>query len=188
MLNQVVIKVFNRFIKASPSSQAELQKLQNQVISLATPLFAINVLITGDGLLELSSNQANTFIRIPLATLSHLIHQEQIRTFKLINIEGDQKLATSFLTAIAKINPSDILYQHNLPILGIFAVTIENFIKQLIEYLKLVQDNAMQSLSQYAQYEIDFITDKHTMEEFLNQVDELNERCQLLAKRLEKLT
>lgn len=205
MLDKIIITGFNCLIEANPQTQAKLQKLVNKAICLGAldkkavddstnysstmlaSVFKINFVITPLGTLEVDKLKPDCIIDIPIAALSHLIHGEEIRTLKQVKIDGDYNLGLNFLSAISTVKFTNLLYQENSLLPGIIAVKLETFIKQIIEYAKLVVGNAGLSTSQYLQYESEVIAGKYELEEFYNQVDELKERCQLLTKRLEKL-
>ena len=187
MLNTLAIKALNLLLKANPTTRGQLQKLATKVIELKLPFLNLNFIIAPDGMLESEESAADCSITIPLASASHLIHQDQLQTFKTLQIEGDKTLAKNLLSSLATLDASKTLYLHNSPFLGIFAVKLEQFLKIIIEYAQLVSHNATLSTSQYVQYEVDLISDKYILEQFYTDVDDLKERCDLLGKRVERL-
>ena len=117
-----------------------------------------------------------------------MIHQDELKTFKTLQIEGDKALAKNLLAALATIDPSNTLYLHQSPLIGLFAAKFEKLLHSLVNYAKQVSHNAGYSTSQYMQYEARIISDRYALEDFYRQVDELKERCALLAKRVERLS
>lgn len=188
MLNNLAIKALNLLLQANPNSQSALKKYATKIIALNLPFLSISFIIAADGSLEAEQASPDCSIIIPLASASHLIHQDDVKTFKTLQIEGDRDLAKNILEAFATIEASKILYLQQNPILSIFAVKLEQIIEQLVSYAKLVSHNASLSTSQYLQYEAEVIADKYEVEEFCNQVDELRSRYTLLAKRVERIT
>lgn len=187
IIANVITKMLNVNLRANPNIARELQKFATKIVELRLPLFNLNLLITPEGYLDLEEESADCSITIPLASAAHLIHQDEVQTFQQLHIEGDANLARNFLTALSKIQPSNVLYNHNSALLGIMAVKLEAQLNGLFQYLALLANNASYSTSQYIQYEIDFVTDKFTLDKFNDQVDELKDRCQLLAKRVERI-
>lgn len=188
MLNTLAIKTLNLLLKANPHTCTQLQKLATKVVELKLPLITLNFIIAPDGMLEAEDSDPDCSITIPLASASHFIHHDQLQTFKTLQVIGDKTLATNLLTSLASLDVSKVLYLADSQILGIFAVKLEQLLKNLVEYAKLVSHNAGLSSSQYIQYEVDLISDKYALEQFYSAVDNLKERCDLLGKRVERLT
>lgn len=188
MLNTLAINALNLLLKANPHTCTQLQKLATKVIELKLPLLTLNFIIAPDGTLEAENSSPDCSITIPLASASHLIHQDQLQTFKTLQIKGDKTLATTLLTYLASLDASKVLYLHDSPIIGIFAVKLEALLQNIIVYAKLVSRNAGLSSSQYIQYEANLISDKYALQQFYSDVDNLKERCDLLGKRVERLT
>lgn len=188
MFNALAIKALNLLLKANPHTCVQLQKLATKIVELKLPLLTLNFIIAPDGMLETEDSAPDCSITIPLASAGHLIHQDQLQTFKTLQITGDKNLATNLLASLATLDASKILYLSDSTVLGIFAIKLEQLLKNIIEYAKLVSHNAGLSGSQYIQYEIDLISDKYALEQFYRDVDNLKERCDLLGKRVERLT
>lgn len=187
MFNTIAISALNLVLKANPATSTELQKLATKIVQLNLPLLSLNFIISAEGLLEAESSTPDCTITIPLAATSHLIHQDELKTFKTLQIEGDKALAKNLLAALATIDPSNTLYLHQSPLIGLFAAKFEKLLHSLVSYAKQVSHNASYSSSQYMQYEAEIISDRYALEAFYRQVDELKERCDLLAKRVERL-
>lgn len=188
MLNNLAIKAINLLLQANPRTQEELKQYATKVVGLNLPFLSLQFIISSDGSLEPENANTDCIINIPLSSASHLIHEDEVKTFKSLQIEGDKTLAKNLLATLATIETTKILYLHQNPILSIFANKLEQLIEHLVSYAKLVSHNAGLSTSQYIQYEAEAIADKYQIEEFCNQVDELRERCDLLTKRVERLT
>jgi ubiquinone biosynthesis protein UbiJ len=187
MFNTTALSALNLVLKANPATSTELQKLATKIVQLNLPLLSLNFIISAEGLLEAESSSPDCTITIPLAATSHLIHQDELKTFKTLQIEGDKALAKNLLAALATIDPSNTLYLHQSPLIGLFAAKFEKLLHSLVNYAKQVSHNAGYSSSQYMQYEAEIISDRYALEDFYRQVDELKERCALLAKRVERL-
>lgn len=188
MLNNLAIKALNLLLQANPNSQNILKKYATKIVALNLPLLSITLIIAADGSLEAETTEPDCSITIPLASASHFIHQDEVKTFKNLQIEGNRDLAKNILEAFATIEVSKVLYLQQNPVLSMFAVRLEQIIQQLVSYAKLVSHNASLSTSQYLQYETEVIADKYEVEEFCNQVDDVRSRYTLLAKRVERIT
>lgn len=188
MLNSLAIKAINLLLKANPKTKDELQKYATKVIGLDLPFLSLQFIIAADGSLEPETSTTDCVITIPLSSASHAIHQDDVKTFKTLQITGDKVLAKNLLATLAAIETTKILYLQQNPLLNMFAAKLEQLIEQLVSYAKLVSHNAGLSTSQYLQYETNAIADKYQIEDFCTEVDNLRERCDLLAKRVERYT
>ena len=188
MFNTFAIKAINLLLKANPQTQTKLKSLATKLVELKLPFMTLNFIIAPDGSLEAEDSAApDCSIEIPFGSSSHLIHQDQLKTFQSIAIEGDKVLAKELMTILATLDASNVLYLHESPILGMFAVKLEKLLQGLVDYAKLVTQNAGLSTSQYVQHEAQIIADKYQIDDFCNQVDELKERTDLLTKRIERI-
>ncbi len=188
MLSSLVIKAFNLILNANPQTQTKLKKLATKLIELKLPLFTINVIIAPDGTFESEDCvPADCSITIPISSSSYFLHHNQVQAFQNLLIQGDKNLAQDFIMILATLDISNILYQHNSPTLGILSIKIEKTLKQIINYAQLINKNASLSTSQYIQYEAQVIVDKYQIDNFCNQVDELKEKTDLLALRIERI-
>lgn len=186
MLNSLAIKAINLLLKANPKTKDELQKYATKVIGLDLPFLSLQFIIAADGSLEPETAPTDCVITIPLSSASHAIHQDDVKTFKTLQITGDKVLAKNLLATLATIETTKILYLQQNPLLNMFAAKLEQLIEQLVSYAKLVSHNAGLSTSQYLQYETNAIADKYQIEDFCTEVDNLRERCDLLTKRVER--
>ena len=187
MINSVVIAILNRVLLTNPAISAELQLLATKVICLELPLLSLSFQITPAGLLVSTRTAPDCQITIPMATAAYLLHHDQLKTFGQLKIVGSVGLARSVLGALAKLEYSHLVYNHNYPSLGIATLKIEDTLKQLLAYLKLVGSNAALSSTSYLQYETPCLCDNLSLEQFYTAVDDLNERTQVLAQRIQRL-
>lgn len=188
MLNTFAIKAINLLLQANPNTQNELQKYATKVVTLELPLMTLQFIIASDGSLEAETTTPDCTIKIPLAASSHLIHHDEVKTYRSLEITGDKTLAKDLLTTLASIETTNVLYLSQNPVLNIFAHKLEQLITSIVSYAKLVANNATFSTSQYLQYEVALIANKYEIDEFCTLVDELRERCDLLSVRVNKLT
>lgn len=187
MLNTFAIKALNLLLQANPNTQTQLQKYATKIINLDLPFISVQFIIAADGTFEAESVTPDCTIRIPLAASSHLIHQDEVKTYRTLEITGDKELGKNLLTILASINTTKVLYLSQNPVLNIFANKLEQLIESIVSYAKLVANNATLSTSQYLQYEVSVIANKYEVEEYCTQVDELRERCDLLTAKINKL-
>lgn len=188
MLSSLVIKALNLMLRANPQTQNKFKKLATKLIELKLPLLRLNFIIAPDGSFEPENSvAADCEITIPISSSSYFLHHNQLQAFQNLQISGDKNLAKVFLETLATIDISNILYQHNSPALGILSVKIEKIMRQIIDYAQLINQNASLSTSQYIQYDAQIIVDKYQIDNFCNQVDELKERTDLLALRIERI-
>lgn len=186
LITKLIAKLLNLHLAANPEVMAQLQKISGKLIRLNLPLAGITLLITPEGLLDPEEEEPDCQITISPAVVSHLLHQDKLQTYRHITINGQRAIGQQFLTALAQINITNVLYQHNSQVLGIMAVVIEKQLTQLITYLQLLRDNSSYSLGKYLQFETDLVSDKFILEKFYRDVDELRDRVELLTKRFEK--
>lgn len=186
LITKLIAKLLNLHLAANPEVTAQLQKISGKLIRLNLPLAGITFLVTPEGLLDPEEEEADCQITILPAAVSHLLHQDKLQTYRHITIDGQRAIGQQFLTALAQIKITNVLYQHNSQVLGIMAVVIEKQLTQLITYLQLLRDNSSYSLGKYLQFETDLVSDKFILEKFYRDVDELRDRVELLTKRFEK--
>lgn len=187
MLNQFAIKAINLLLDANPNTKAMLQKYTTKIIQLDLPFLSIAFIISPDGSLAPEESSPDCIIKIPLASASHLIHNDELKTYKTLEITGDKTLAKDLLSILATIETTKLLYLHENPFLSMFANKLEQIIDSLVNYAKLVASNATLSTSQYIQYETASVANKYELEEFNKSVDNVNSQTELLAKKVEKL-
>ena len=187
MLHKILLKIINLNLVANPQVMQELRKSASKIITINLAGIRLTCLIAPDGQLEHEQAEADCIINIPLMSASHLLHQDELKTYHSLNIKGDIGLANRFLVAIGQINPSNVLYNHNSQVLGMAAVILEKFIRQLIDYAGLVSQNATFSISQYLQYDAEIISDKFSLDNFRAEVATLQAQSQILANRVVKL-
>lgn len=186
IIAKLISKLLNLHLEANPEVCKLLQKISGKLIRLNLPLAGITFLITPEGLLDPEEEEPDCQITITAAAASHLLHQDKLQTYRHITIDGQRSVGQQFLTALAQINITNILYQHNSQVLGIMALVVEKQLTQLIGYLQLIRDNGSYSMGKYLQFETALVSDKFTLEKFYRDVDELRDRVELLTKRFEK--
>lgn len=182
----LIAKLLNLHLEANPQVRELLQKIAGKLIRLNLPLAGITFLITPEGLLAPEEEEPDCQITITAAATSHLLHQDKLQTYRHITFDGQRTIGQQFLTALAQINITNVLYQHNSQVLGIMALVVEKQLTQLINYLQLIRDNSSYSLGKYLQFETELVSDKFTLEKFYRDVDDLRDRVELLTKRFEK--
>ena len=187
-LTQLVFRLLNQLVTNSSASSAQLRQLSGTVYRLELSGIKLNLQISPDGLLRKSNANPDCQISIPLRAASHCIHHDELKTYQSLTISGDKALAKPFLSALTTLDPALLLYPANSPCLGIFAVQAEKLLLALVNYLRLVMWNGSLSVSQYLQYESNWLSDKHQLEAFYAAVDELSERTERLTKRIERLS
>lgn len=187
MINDFCIKAINLLLDANPNTKAMLTKHSTKIIQLDLPFISIKFMITSDGSLIPEETTPDCTIKIPLASASHLIHNDELKTYKTLGIDGNKTLAKDLLTILSTIETTKLLYLHQNPFLSIFAHKLEQIIDSLVSYAKLVSENATVSSSQYIQYEANSIANKYEIEKFCNDVDKISSQTELLAKRTERL-
>ncbi len=186
IIAKLIAKLLNLHLEANPEVRKLLQKISGKLIRLNLPLAGITFLITPEGLLNPEEEEPDCQITITPAAASHLLHQDKLQTYRHITIDGQRAIGQQFLTALAQINITNVLYQHNSQLLGVMAVIVEKQLTQLISYLQLLRDNSSYSLGKYLQFETALVSDKFILEKFYRDVDELRDRVELLTKRFEK--
>lgn len=186
-MNKLVIIILNQLFQANPRINSDLKQFTDKTIELQVIGIAIRFMVSQDYMLKESYGSVDTMIVIPLAAGSYLIDQNQLKSFNRIQIHGDQKLGQNWIKLMSRLEVTNILYQHDSVLLGVFAVQVERLLASIIDYLKLMTGNASYSVSQYLQYESDNIVGKYELKQFCAEVDELNSRYQLLNKRMERL-
>ncbi len=187
MKNQLFILIINRLLRANVGLADKMAKLTGKTIELILIGAKFRFEITGNFITETENTEPNVRINIPLSASTHLINPDQLRTMKQIQIEGELKTGQEFLQLLSQLHPEDLLYQHDNIILGIITRKLEKLVIMLINYLKLVINNGLYSSSQYLQYESQDLVGHYELEDFCNQVDELNSRYELLNKRIARL-
>ncbi|MDD3266138.1 MAG: hypothetical protein PHC75_03020 [Burkholderiales bacterium] len=187
MINEFAIKAINLLLDANPNTKPMLQKYSTKIVQLDLPFIAIAFIISPDGSLSPEKSTPDCVIKIPIASASHLIHNDEVKTYKTLEITGDKTLAKDLLSILATIETTKLLYLHQNPFLSMFANKLEQIIDNLVSYAKLVANNASLSTSQYIQYETSSIANKHEVNQFCKQVDEVSSQTELLAKKVEKI-
>jgi ubiquinone biosynthesis protein UbiJ len=188
LINKVALQLFNQLIEANPNIKQQLAQLAPSIIQLNLSLVSLAFIVSHDGSLVAENSPADCSITITASAINHLVQDNQIKALQQLDIQGDYSIAQSFLQLVAKLDPKNILYQTQNPLLGVVINQLEQLVVNLITYLRLVFNNASYSTSQYLQFETNLITDKFSLEKFYYQVDELKQDYQLLRKRVERLT
>lgn len=187
MLNQFAVKAINLLLEANPNTKDMLKKYSTKIIQLDLPFLSIAFIISPDGSLSAEESNPDCIIKIPLASASHLIHHDELKTYKTLEITGDKTLAKDLLSILATIETTKLLYLHENPFLSMFANKLEKVINSLVNYAKLVANNTTVSTSQYLQYETSSVANKYEINQFCEDVDKLSSQTELLAKKVEKI-
>lgn len=188
MLNSFAVKAINLLLDANIDTKSLLAKYSTKIVKINLPLVSVQFIIASDGGVETESEAPDCTINIPLSTASHVIHKNELKTYKSLDIEGDKTLAKDLLEILATIKVTRVLYLSDNPLMNMFAVQLEKILTSLVDYAKMVSDNAASSISQYVQYESNEVVDKFDLDKFSQEVDELNSRYELLAKRVERIS
>lgn len=187
MINEFAIKAINLLLDANPTTKNMLIKYSTKIIQMDLPFLSIAFIISPDGSLAPENTTPDCTIKIPLASASHLIHNDELKTYKTLEINGNKTLAKDLLSILTTIETTKLLYLHQNPFLSIFAHKLEQIIDNLVSYAKLVANNSSISTSQYLQYEESVIANQYELDKFYKDVDHLSSQTELLAKKVEKL-
>lgn len=188
MLHNLVLKAINLLLDANIETKKLLAKFSTKIVRINFPLTSIQFMLVNDGSIELEQTEPDCVINIPLAAVSHVIHNNELKTYKSLDIAGDKSLAKHILEAFSTIKVTRVLYMSHNPMMNLFATQLEKIISGLIDYAKMVSNNAGDSISQYLQYESNEIVDKYDLEKFYQEVDEVKSRYELLLKRIERIS
>lgn len=187
MKNQLFALIINRLLKTNVGVADQIAKLKGKTIELTIIGAKFQFEIIGSFVTESKNTKPDVRINIPLSASTHLINPDQLKTMKQIQIDGELKTGQEFLQLLSQLHPEDLLYQHDNMTLGIITRKLEKLVIMVIDYLKLIINNGLYSSSQYLQYESKDLVGYYEIEDFCNQVDELNSRYELLNKRIARL-
>ncbi len=187
MLDYFAVKAINLLLEANSNTQKQLAKYATKIVKINLPLLSIQFLIAADGSVETEHNDPDCTIAIPLSSVSHVLHKNDLKTYKSFDIDGDKELAKKLLEILATVETTNVMYLSQNPLMNMFALQLEKLLVSLVNYAKMVSNNAGHSISQYVQYETNEVVDKYDLEKFSNEVDEVKSRYELLLKRVERI-
>lgn len=183
--------IFNKLLSINPACQNLLKKNIGKSFTIQLVGIRLNALIDSDGsLINPIHNTYDTIINIPIQSTTYLINQDKLATFKSITIAGNKNFGRALLETFAKLNLNGI-YANKSPISGFLIIQLENIFNLIKNQMKLMNNNATHSISEYLLYESQDIATKYEIEKFCDEVDSLRsktDRLTLQIKRLVKQT
>lgn len=185
--NNILITIFNKLLDLNSGSRNELRKYNGKSFILNIIGLKLKARINEDGLLsdcdDLSNEKIDAAIIIPMSIAPFLITQDKLELFRQIKIIGDNSFATNFLEILSKLNFTGI-YAKVSPINGVLLKQLENILISIKNYFSHINSNMSRSFSEYMVYETGDIVNKHKIEQFCTNVDELKARTTLLEKKI----
>ncbi len=175
--------LLNKALTSNEGSQHLLAQHYNKSFRILFPVFSISAIIEKNGSLSIHEQyEVDSIIKIPLSSLNYLINQDKLAIIKQIEISGDKNFGLFLLELLSKLNWNIIDHDK---ILG-SKILVKFFIK-LNKQLQLVVTNATHSITEYLLYETEDLVTQYEMNDFCKEVDELNNRADILKARINLL-
>ncbi len=182
-MTKTILLLLNKVLTSNASSQHLLAKYYNKSFRIIFPVFSISAVVEKNGSLGLyEQNEVDSTIKIPLSSLNYLINQDKLAIIKQIEINGDKNFGLFLLELLSKLN-WNIIDHDKIP----GSKILVNFFIKLNEQLQLVATNAAHSITEYLLYETEDLVTQYEMNDFCREVDELNNRADILKARINLL-
>lgn len=206
MLNALILSALNKILQHNEGSINLLKQYTNHSFKLSIAgLVGFYAAIDIDGLFvdpsEQKYNKASTQnhepyepyhqkytveITIPLACANYVVNQDKLAAFQQINFTGNTQFGRELLEILSKLHFSGV-YDTLPPLLQPVMIKLEQVILVIAKSIILLQHNASHSISEYLLYETQDLVTRFEIEEFCNQIDELNNRVELLRAKIDHL-
>ena len=175
--------LLNKALISNESSQYLLAQHHNKTFRIIFPIFSISAIIEKNGGLSIcEQNNVDTTIKIPISSINYFINQDKLAIIKQIDISGDKNFGLFLLELLSKLN-WDIISHDKIPGSKILA----NFFISLNKQFHLIATNAVESFTEYLLYETQDLVTQYEMSDFCKEVDELNDRVDILKARINLL-
>lgn len=189
-MNIFLLQIINKILQYNVGSKNELAYYSGKSFILNIVGISITATIMEDGLLavcdDTEQTAIDTTIIIPITIMTYLIHQDKLEMFRQIKINGDLSFGVKLLEILSNLNFNGV-YAHISPLNGVLLQQIERILIAIRNYFILISKNGGISISEYMQYETGNIINRHNIEKFCTNVDDVKIRTEILEKRLEKL-
>ena len=187
-LAKAKLSLLNKILEHNEGSINLLKHYHGKSFKLNLVGISIAALITDSGLLQVAdeSTEFNVDVFIPPTTASYLVNQDKLDAFKKISFHGDIEFGRAILEIMANLHLSG-LYTNTSPAAGLMLSQLGKVINMLKEQMLLVGQNSSNSVSEYLLYESEDIVTRYEIQDFCDNVDDLNNRLNLINQRINNL-
>lgn len=187
-LAKAKLSLFNKILEHNEGSVNLLKHYSDKSFKLNLAGMSITALIAQNGLLQTTdeSDEFDVDVFIPAATASYLLNQDKLDAFKKISFHGDIEFGRALLEIMANLHLSG-LYANASPSAGLMLSQIGKVINMLKEQMLLVGQNSSNSVTEYLLYESEDIVTRYEIQDFCDNVDDLNNRLNLINQRINNL-
>ena len=187
-LAKVKLALLNKILEHNEGSIDLLKQYSGKSFNLNLVGMTITANINDAGMLNVAENIENytAGVFIPPATATFLVNQDKLEAFKKISFHGDVEFGRVLLEIMANLHLSG-LYSNSSPVAGIMLSQLGKIISTLKEQMLLVGQNSTNSVSEYLLYETEEVVTRYEIQDFCDNVDDLNNRLNLINQRINLL-
>lgn len=187
-LAKAKLSLLNKILEHNEGSTNLLKHYSGKSFKLNLVGISISAFITESGLLQAvdENDEFNVDVFIPATTASYLVNQDKIDAFKKISFHGDIEFGRALLEIMANLHLSG-LYANTSPAAGLMLSQLGKVINMLKEQMLLVGQNSTNSVTEYLLYESEDIVTRYEIQDFCDNVDDLNDRLNLINQRINNL-
>jgi ubiquinone biosynthesis protein UbiJ len=185
MLNRLSVATLNHLLAQQPELPRRLQSMAGKVARLQLPPHDFRFVISDDGLLSASEQEANATLSIPLSLVPRLLTHDQA-ALNDIHISGESEFAAELGRVLMQLQ-WDATEDLSRLVGDIAANRLSQLGQSLFgargQWLKNLSENLIEHWTE----EQPLIAHKAQIQQFINDVDTLRDDAERLEKRLARL-